>query len=107
MSNPDKDLKKTGNSPDDGQTIHLEEKHIGKSDQPGGGVVTPRHLLSFGRNVLAVLVVLMVMACWVYLWSDKDHLQIGKDIFEFAKITLPPIATLILGFYFRGSHGPE
>jgi hypothetical protein len=47
------------------------------------------------------------MACVTYFISDKDHLQTGKEIFELAKVTLPPIATLILGFYFRGSHGSE
>ena len=68
-------------------------------------MVTPKILLNFGSNVLIVLVLLMVAATWAYLWSDANHLQTGKEIFEFAKITLPPIATLILGFYFRGSHG--
>jgi hypothetical protein len=107
MSDPSDASKRPDSNVGGGQTIQLQEKRIGGSDQPGGGVVTQRHLLSFGRNVLAVLVCLMVMASWVYLWSDKDHLQTGKDIFEFAKITLPPIATLIIGFYFRGNHGTE
>jgi len=90
-----------------GQTISLGEERIGRSYLPGGGVVTPMHLLSFGRWILAMIVGLMVAACSLYFLSDKDHLQTGKDIFEFAKITLPPIATLIIGFYFRGSLGPE
>jgi hypothetical protein len=89
------------------QTISLGEERIGRSHLPGGGVVTPMHLLSFGRWVLAIIVCLMVAACSIYFLSDKDHMQTGKDIFEFAKITLPPIATLIIGFYFRGSLGPE
>jgi hypothetical protein len=90
-----------------GQTISLGEARIGRSHLPGGGVVTPMHLLSFGRWVLGIVVCLMVAACSLYFLSDKDHLQTGKDIFEFAKVTLPPIATLIIGFYFRGSLGPE
>jgi hypothetical protein len=94
-------------SPYEGQTILLDAKQIGRSNLPGGGVVTQKHLLFFGSNVLLVVVGLMILASWTYIWSDKDHLQTGKEIFEFAKVTLPPIATLILGFYFRGNHGTE
>ena len=84
--------------------IQLTDKSIGSSAQRGGGVVTPKHLLFFASNVLMVLVVLMVAASWTYFWSDSNHLQTGKEIFEFAKISLPPIATLILGFYFRSGN---
>jgi Mn2+/Fe2+ NRAMP family transporter len=89
------------------KVIHLGEESIGKGNRPGGGVVTPRHLLAFGGWVLVGLAILMIAACAVYLNADKDHQATAKDIFELAKVTLPPIATLILGFYFRGSHGSE
>jgi len=98
-----------GNTPVKGETeYHLGNEGIGKRDnKPDVGVVTPKHLLHFGVGVLTVLVCLMVAASWVYLWSDEHHLLVGKEIFEFAKITLPPIATLILGFYFRGSRSTD
>jgi hypothetical protein len=98
-----------GNTPAKGETeFQLGSENIGKRDNKSDvGVVTPRHLLHFGVGVLAVLVCLLVAASWVYLWSDEHHFLVGKEIFEFAKITLPPIATLILGFYFRGSHGAD
>ena len=85
--------------------IALETRSIGKGRQAGAGVVTEKHLLFFGSNVLVVLSLLMCVASATYFLSDKDHLQTGKKIFEFAKTSLPPIATLILGFYFRGARG--
>lgn len=86
----------------------LGKEDIGKrNNEPDVGVVTPKHLLHFAVGVLSVLVCLMVAASWVYLWSDEHHLEEGKQIFEFSKIALPPIATLILGFYFRGSRGTD
>jgi hypothetical protein len=87
--------------------IVLDSRSIGTGRQAGAGVVTEKHLLFFGSNVLLVLTLLMCAAGATYFFSDKDHLQTGKDIFEFAKATLPPIATLILGFYFRGARGPH
>ena len=78
-----------------------------RGGQFGAGVFTQRHLLFFGSNILLVLIGLMVLASWTYLRSDKNHLQTGREIIEFAKLTLPPIATLILGFYFRGKRNQE
>ena len=90
-----------------GKEIRLGDEPMGKSDQPGGGVVTPRHLLAFGERVLAVLAILMLAACSAYFFADKERAGTAKEIFELAKVTLPPIATLILGFYFRGSHSAD
>jgi hypothetical protein len=105
MSNSRADSAAADSSPEDGLGILFEPNQRG--GKFGAGVVTQRHLLSFGSNVLLVVVSLMVLASWTYLGSDKDHLQTGKEIFEFAKVTLPPIATLVLGFYFRGSRSHE
>jgi hypothetical protein len=105
MSNSRDDSAAADSSPEDGQATFFEPNQRG--GEFGTGVVTQRHLLSFGSNVLLAVVSLMVLTSWTYLWSDKDHLQTGKEIFEFAKITLPPIATLVLGFYFRGSRSHE
>jgi hypothetical protein len=87
--------------------INLQDQSVGKGSERGSGVVTQRHLLAFGAYVLIVLALLMTLSCATYFFADKDHLQSGKEIFELAKVTLPPIATLILGFYFRGNHGTE
>ncbi len=87
--------------------IALDSRSIGKGRQAGAGVVTEKHLLFFGSSVLLSLAGLMILASLTYFFSDEHHLQTGKDIFEFAKATLPPIATLILGFYFRGARGPN
>jgi len=87
--------------------IVLDSRSIGTGRQAGAGVVTEKHLLFFGSNVLLALTLLMCAASATYFFSDKDHISTGKDIFEFAKATLPPIATLILGFYFRGARGPK
>ena len=93
----------TERTPKNESIITLDATSIGKGRQLGGGKVTEKHLLFFGSNVLLALAVLMLAASATYFLSDEHHLQTGREIFEFAKTTLPPIATLILGFYFRGA----
>ena len=67
--------------------------------------LSPQAKARFGLAVgaLSAIVALIIAAAGVYYLADdtaaKRH-DAAKDIFEFAKTTLPPIVTLILGYYF-------
>ena len=62
----------------------------------------PQKLLSFAQQILMVLVLLMCLACGVLLrWPGSKEAQ---TLFEQARTILPPMVTLVLGFYFGGRH---
>ena len=62
----------------------------------------PQKLLSFAQQILMVLVFLMFLACGVLLrWPGSKEAQ---TLFEQARTILPPMVTLVLGFYFGGRH---
>jgi hypothetical protein len=56
--------------------------------------VTPRHLLTFAKHILFALA---VMFC---LGALSDLFFPNSSVFEACKITLPSIATLVIGYYF-------
>lgn len=59
--------------------------------------ITPRDMLKFAKAILAVLAVLFAggAAC--------ELLKPQSNIFEACKTILPPIATLVIGYYFGKS----
>jgi hypothetical protein len=57
-----------------------------------------RERMVLAKWVLFGLFVLTVLTFVLYLHADGDK---GKDIFEFLKISVPPIVTLILTAYFK------
>ena len=62
----------------------------------------PQKLLSFAQRILMALVFLVLLACGVLLrWQGSKEAQ---TIFEQARTILPPMVTLVLGFYFGGRH---
>lgn len=62
----------------------------------------PQKLLSFAQRILMALVFLVLLACGVLLrWPGSKEAQ---TIFEQARTILPPMVTLVLGFYFGGRH---
>jgi hypothetical protein len=62
----------------------------------------PQKLLSFAQQILMVLAFLVLSACGVLLrWPGSKEAQ---TIFEQARTILPPMVTLVLGFYFGGRH---
>ncbi len=58
------------------------------------GDVTPRHLLTFAKLILLVVAVMYSLAAISELISPNN------SVFETCKITLPSIATLVIGYYF-------
>lgn len=57
-----------------------------------------------GKWVLGISALFLFLACVQLLCAgDAPEAQRGASkIFEFAKTAIPPVITLILGFYFRG-----
>jgi len=64
--------------------------------------VDPNKLLFHASCFVVLLLLLFVAACYVHL-SLPDS-RAATDIFEQARADLPPLITLILGFYFGGRH---
>jgi hypothetical protein len=59
--------------------------------------VTPRDLLRLGREILGVLALLFVLgATSILIWPNSP-------VFEACRTILPPIATLVIGYYFGRS----
>lgn len=59
-----------------------------------------RERLKLAKWILGVLALLVVLS-WVALWFAPP--EAGKSIFDFAKTTIPPLVTLIIGAYFNRS----
>ncbi len=60
--------------------------------------VTPRDLLRLGRQILGGLAILFVLgAASILVWPNSP-------VFEACRTILPPIATLVIGYYFGKSN---
>lgn len=62
----------------------------------------PVRLLSFARWILITIVIVWLLAC-----ADLQAFPGSKEaslIFEQSRTLLPPLVTLVLGFYFGGRH---
>lgn len=57
--------------------------------------------LTVAVSVLSLMVLIIVLAGMVMIYGPDDRIEQGKSVFEFAKTFVPPIITLIIGFYFR------
>lgn len=58
------------------------------------GVVTPIHLLCFAKWILAIIGVIYVLA------GLSEVIYPHNNVFETCKVTLPSLATLVIGYYF-------
>ncbi len=58
------------------------------------GMVTPLHLLRFAKWILLILAVIFVGACL------SEYLKPANAIYETCKVTIPSLATLVIGYYF-------
>ena len=69
-------------------------------DEPAAVIiedVTPKDLLRFAKIILGVLALLFVFG------SIIDLVQPNSHVFEACKTILPPISTLVIGYYFGKS----
>jgi hypothetical protein len=78
------------------------ESAVGKAEE-----LTPsdRMRLSIALRVLGALAILICASGAAMLYGPLDRLEQAKTIFEFVKTIAPPIATLVIGFYFRSDNG--
>lgn len=58
------------------------------------GKVTPAIMLSFAKEVLLVLAVMFELGCVFEFFMP------GSKVYETCKVTLPSLATLVIGYYF-------
>ena len=60
--------------------------------------ITPRDMLKFAKSILVVIAVLFLLG------GASELIKPNCGIFEACKTILPPIATLVIGFYFGKSN---
>lgn len=65
------------------------------------GIITEYDRLKAGKQILLGLAILYVMTLFAYVYVP----QRGTDLIEITKMVFPPLATLIIAFYFRDSKG--
>ena len=58
------------------------------------GIVTPIHLLRFAKWILSIIGAIYVLA------GLSEILYPHNNVFETCKVTLPSLATLVIGYYF-------
>lgn len=61
------------------------------------GNVTARHLLTFAKLILLIVAIMYSLA------ALSELLVPHNSVFEACKVTLPSIATLVIGYYFGSS----
>lgn len=52
--------------------------------------------------VLGVLALIFALSGGALIFGPECRLEQAKEVFDFVKTIAPPIATLVIGFYFRG-----
>jgi membrane protease YdiL (CAAX protease family) len=59
--------------------------------------------LNFAAVILMGLALVFLESMAMYYWSPPGQSEVGKNIFETCKTVIPPIITLVLGYYFGRS----
>lgn len=60
-----------------------------------------RARLTIAINVLGALALIFLFASLALVFGPDSRIEQEKAIFDFVKTIAPPIATLVIGFYFR------
>jgi len=53
--------------------------------------------------ILGALLLLTLLSLATLIWCPPDRLEDAKEFFSFVKATVPPLVTLVAGFYFGQS----
>jgi len=61
------------------------------------GIITEHDKLIAGKQILLGLAILFIITECLYIFSPAH----GKPLLEICKTVLPPLATLIIAFYFK------
>lgn len=85
-----------------------EEKNVVRLDEIENTVGLAQELppgdrvrLSIASWVLGVLATIFVLFGCLMIYGPTERLTQIKEVFDFVKTIAPPIATLVIGFYFR------
>ena len=75
----------------------------------GMGELDPWERIRFALARWALLVItgLAVLSGVAYHFAGANECEAARDIWDFAKATLPPLVTLILGYYFASERRKE
>jgi hypothetical protein len=60
-----------------------------------------RARLSLAKWILLALVFLMILSWLLMIFGPCDRLPETREIFNFVKTVVPPLITLVIGFYFN------
>lgn len=84
----------------DPKEIRIEEKEVevGSASELGP---KDRARLRLAGWVLLALFATVMMALAALLWGPSDRQEDVKEFFSFVKTIVPPLITLVLGFYFN------
>lgn len=86
-----------GNQSDQVRLTDLESK-TGKAEEMAPN---DRARLTIAINVLGALALIFLLSGLALIYGPNDRTDEAQAIFDFVKTMAPPIATLVLGFYFR------
>jgi preprotein translocase subunit SecY len=93
----------TDNAADESRDIDLTEKGGGGFKQSAVKVFDPeKERMTLAKYVLFGLVLLFLLSFLAYVvkYPGLDD-KAAKEVFDFVKVSFPPIVTLILGAYFK------
>lgn len=79
------------------ETQLTDEEAFAEVEGIAEGQVTARHLLTFAKLILFVVALMYSLA------AISELLVPHNSVFEASKVTLPSIATLVIGYYFGSS----
>lgn len=84
----------------DPHEIRIEEKEaeVGSASELGP---KDRARLRLAGRVLLALLLTVGVALAALLWGPLDRHEDAKEFFSFVKTIVPPLITLVLGFYFN------
>lgn len=60
-----------------------------------------RARLTIAVKVLGAMALIFLLAGLGLVYGPDDRINQEKEIFDFVKTIVPPITTLVIGFYFR------
>lgn len=87
----------TENQSDQVRLTDLESK-TGKAEEMAPN---ERARLTIALNVLGALALIFLLSGLALIYGPNDRTDEARAVFDFVKTMTPPIATLVLGFYFR------
>lgn len=86
---------------DDVQLVEYE-KGIGQAEEMSAH---DKARLGLAKWLLGVLGAILLLSACALIFGPSDRLKESELVFEYIKTAVPPIVTLVIGFYFRSADG--